>query len=127
MHANPDAQSVRSVCKPLHTPFKMYRIDEGNKFLTPLLQKEYPEVFEKLKEPYNMPSQILPMIWRHSGYVDIMRSEVIMDLHSMSGTKMLPLFFEEWRDVDIDSKEDLLLAEHIVECLRAEGKEPWQS
>lgn len=127
MHENPDAQSVRSICKPPHTPFKMYRVEEGNKFLIPLLQKEYPEVFEKLKEPYNMPRQILPIIWRHSGYVDIMRSSVVSELGSMSGTKILPLHFEAWRDIDIDSMEELKQAEREVEHIRKAGKEPWQS
>ena len=126
MIENPDAQSVRSVCKPAHTPFKMYRLEEGNKFMVPLLQKEYPEVFKKLKEPYNMPRQILPVIWRHSGYVDIMRSEVVTELRSMSGTRILPLQFDTWRDIDIDSLDELQQAERMVQELRKKGKEPWQ-
>ena len=59
---NPDADSVRSICEPLHTPFKMYHPIEGKKFLRPLLTKEFPEVFEKYKEPFNMPRQALPSL-----------------------------------------------------------------
>lgn len=127
MRENPEAGSVRSVCEPIHTPFKMFRIKEGEKYLTPLLSKEYPEVFEKYKEPYNMPRQVLPTIWRHSGYVDIIRSSTILEECSMSGKNILPLSFSAWRDIDIDSKKDLEYASLVIEELRKEGKEPWQS
>lgn len=124
--SHPDAQSVRSVCEPLHTPFKMYTKDESTGFLTPLLTKEFPEVFEKYAEPYNMPRQLLPTVLRHSGYVDVIRAAVISELHSMSGTKMLPVPFEKWRDVDIDSPFELSLAENIIEQLQTKGVETWQ-
>jgi CMP-N,N'-diacetyllegionaminic acid synthase len=120
--ANTDADSVRSVCRPMHSPFKMYR--EGERFIQPLLQREYPEVFAEFGEPYNMPRQILPMVWRHSGYVDVVRPSVIRG-GSMSGTNILPMTIEEWRDVDIDSVHDLRYAEMIIEDLRAAGKNPW--
>lgn len=125
LSANPDADSVRSVCRPLHTPFKMYRLDEGDKFLKPLLSKVYPEVFEKYPEAFNMPRQLLPQVWRHSGYVDVIRPRVILEKNSMSGTQILPLFFEEWRDVDIDSLKELRWAESLINALRTEGKEIW--
>lgn len=122
---NPDADSVRSVCEPLHTPFKMYRLVEGEKFLRPLLAKEFPEVFEKYAEPFNMPRQALPKVWRHSGYIDIMRAATILEKNSMSGTKILPLFFEEWRDIDIDSMKELKFAEEVIRSLQEKGKELW--
>lgn len=123
---NPDADSVRSVCRPLHTPFKMYQLEEGNRFLKPLLSKVYPEVFEKYPEAFNMPRQLLPQVWRHSGYVDVIRPRVILEKNSMSGTKILPLFFEEWRDIDIDSLKELKYAEEVIRSLREKGKESWK-
>ncbi|MFI5260389.1 MAG: cytidylyltransferase domain-containing protein [Candidatus Paceibacteria bacterium] len=124
LFAHPEAQSIRSVCEPLHTPFKMYNMREDG-FLEPLLSKVFPEVFEKYPEAYNMPRQLLPKVWRHSGYVDVIRPEVISELHSMSGSKIFPLQFEKWRDVDIDSPYELSMAENIIENLRKEGKESW--
>ncbi len=112
--ANPDAHSVRSVCEPVHTPFKMYRLEEGSPYLKPLLTKEFPEVFEKYPEAYNMPRQALPPVLRHSGYVDVILPTTITEMHSMSGNKILPLHFEKWRDVDIDSMEDLQFAEILI-------------
>ncbi|MBP9682262.1 MAG: acylneuraminate cytidylyltransferase family protein [Bacteriovorax sp.] len=111
---NEDAHSVRSICEPMHTPFKMYEHREGNKFLLPLLTKVFPETFEKYPEAYNMPRQLLPKVWRHSGYVDIIRPFVILEMNSMSGNKIMPLYFEKWRDVDIDSPLELKIAEEII-------------
>jgi N-acylneuraminate cytidylyltransferase len=125
--ANPDAESVRSVCEPVQPPFKMYRLDSEERFLKPILAKEYPEVFAKYPEPFNLPRQLLPEVWRHSGYVDVIRSEVILEKNSMSGTKILPLFFDAWRDVDIDSMKELKYAEELINSLRRQGKEPWES
>lgn len=112
---NPEAHSVRSVCAPLHTPFKMYRSVEGTPFLQPILRKEYPEVFEQHKEPFNMPRQALPSVYRHSGYIDIVRPHIILEADSMSGTNIIPLPFEEWRDIDIDYERDLRYAELIIQ------------
>ena len=119
---NEEAESVRSICEPIHTPFKMYRRD--GRFLEPILKLEYPDVFARYPEPYNMPRQALPQVWRHSGYVDVVRTSVIKK-GSMSGSKILPLEIEKWRDVDIDSKRDLLYAEMIIRELEAEDKKPW--
>lgn len=123
---HPEAQSVRSVCEPMHTPFKMYTIIEETGMLEPLLKKAFSEVFEKYPEAYNMPRQLLPKVWRHSGYVDVIRSEVITELYSMSGTHILPFLFEQWRDIDIDSQIEIAVAEQIIEKLREEGKETWE-
>lgn len=110
---HPEADSVRSVCPPDHTPFKMGTVSDRG-YYTPLLSKEFPEVFAKFREPYNMPRQALPEVWRHSGYVDVIRPATITAGHSMSGTKILPLFFDEWRNVDIDSMRELAHAEHLI-------------
>ena len=104
---NSEADSVRSICEPLHIPFKMYQWKEEDKFLQPLLTQVYPEVFKRYPEAFNMPRQLLPKVWRHSGYVDVIRPRIILDKNSMSGAKILPLFFEEWRDIDIDSIKEL--------------------
>lgn len=124
--SHPDAQSVRSICEPLHTPFKMYTLNAETGMLDPLLPKVFSEVFEKYPEAYNMPRQLLPKVWRHSGYVDVIRSEVVSELHSMSGSRILPLQFEAWRDVDIDSSRELAEAARIIDELKRQGKEVWE-
>lgn len=122
---NSEAHSVRSICTPLHSPFKMYRTDDNSPYLKPILTKEYPEVFSQYPEAFNMPRQLLPKVWRHSGYVDVVRVNTITEKKSMSGTAILPLFFEQWRDIDIDSSRELRFAEEEIKRLRSQGKNPW--
>lgn len=121
---NPEAHSVRSVCEPMHTPFKMYRRVEESPYLRPILAREFPEVYLQYPEAFNMPRQVLPTLWRHSGYVDSLRPDVIR-AGSMSGSNILPFEIEKWRDVDIDTKRDLIYAEIIIRELEAQGKNPW--
>lgn len=121
---HPEVDSVRSVCEPLHTPFKMYT-QNSTGLLEPLLTKVFPDVFKEYPEAFNMPRQLLPPILRHSGYVDVIRASVISKDHSMSGTRMLPLPFEKWRDVDIDSPFELAQASAIIEQATREGKTIW--
>lgn len=120
---NKQATSVRSVCEPLHTPFKMYDVDDDTGMLTPLLTKAHPAVFAKHKEPFNMPRQALPAVWRHSGYVDVIRPHVITALDSMSGSRILPLYFDAWRDIDIDSPKELDMAARVIQEFASEGKD----
>lgn len=120
-----EAHSVRSICEPLHTPFKMYNIRQDG-LLEPLLKNVFPDVFEKYPEAYNMPRQLLPTVWRHSGYVDVIRPKVISEMHSMSGTNILPLQFEKWRDIDIDSPYELALAGEVIDQLHKKGLESWE-
>lgn len=126
MMENDDAESVRSVVEPPHTPFKMYRHDEGEKFLKPILSKDYPDVFEKYAEPFNMPRQILPPTWKHVGYVDVLRPSVVLEKESMSGSNILPLKIATWRDIDIDAMKELKDAEVLIQKIRTGlKKEPW--
>lgn len=126
LRAHPDAHSSRSVCTPIYTPFKMYKYDEkASPFLEPLLKGDFPETFKEFPEPYNMPRQKLPPIWRHSGYVDTIRRSTI-EAGSISGTKIVPLFFDAWRDIDIDNPLDLFRAEQVIAELKKEGKVPWE-
>lgn len=123
---NTEAHSVRSVCLPEQTPFKMYHLEEGSPFLTPVLRDAFPQIFEKNPEAYNMPRQSLPKIWKHSGHIDVIRPEIILEQSSMSGTNILPLFFEQWRDMDIDEPKDLRYANFFIKELREEGRVPWE-
>lgn len=123
---HPEAQSSRSVCSPIYTAFKMYKYDEAaSPFLEPLLKGDFPETFAEFPEPYNMPRQKLPPVWRHSGYVDVIRRSTI-EAGSISGTKIIPLFFDAWRDIDIDNPLDLMRAEQVISELKKEGKVPWE-
>lgn len=100
---NPEAHSLRSVHLASQTPFKMWTIDAGRymKHVAPL-----PEV----REPYNQPRQKLPLVYWQDGYIDITRPQVILEMNSTTGEKILPFIIDE-PAVDIDYPDELEAAE----------------
>lgn len=110
---NPEADSVRSVCEPPHTPFTMYHTDaEG--FLQPLLRAVFTDIYAKNPEAHNMPRQSLPKVWFHIGDVDVIRPRTILEKKSMTGEKIHAYFQEQWRGVDIDTMDDMKRFEEIL-------------
>ncbi|HEB65635.1 MAG TPA: acylneuraminate cytidylyltransferase family protein [Chloroflexi bacterium] len=104
----PEADSIRSVSPPSQNPFKMYRIGADG-----LLQAlvEVPG----MPEAYNMPRQALPAVYWHNGYIDAFWADTVMEQHSVSGRRILPLTLsaEEW--IDLDTPEDWARAENLVQ------------
>jgi N-acylneuraminate cytidylyltransferase len=84
---HPEADALRSVSTPLHTPYKMWRIEDD--FLTPLL------TLPGVDEPYCMPRQQLPQVYWQNGYVDIVRPRAILEMGLMAGKKILPFVVDE--------------------------------
>lgn len=84
---HPEADSLRSVTWPEHTPYKMWRIDAG--YLAPLL------AVEGVAEPHSQPRQRLPEIFWQNGYVDIVRPRVILEDGLMAGRRILPFVMDE--------------------------------
>jgi CMP-N-acetylneuraminic acid synthetase len=99
--ADPTADSVRSVTRAPHTPYKMWWLEEGGS-LRPLLESA-------LREPHNLPRQVLPEVYLQNAAVDVVRSSVIRSRHSMTGRRILAYVMEGMRD--IDEWPDLLAAE----------------
>jgi N-acylneuraminate cytidylyltransferase len=85
--AHPDADSLRSVTVPTHTPYKMWRRD--GEWLVPLL--DVPGV----DEPFSHPRQALPKVLWQNGYVDIIRPRVILDGGGMAGQRVLAFEMDE--------------------------------
>ncbi len=89
--ADPSADSVRSVTQAPHTPYKMWRIESGR--LSPLLESSLPEA-------YNRPRQDLPVVYMQNAAVDAVRSRVILEDRSMTGSRILPYVMDRFEDVD---------------------------
>ena len=113
MLRHPEADSLRSVTRPAQTPYKMWRIGRDG-YLEKLLD------IEGVREPYNMPRQMLPEVFWQFGYIDIIRPRVILEEGMMSGRKILPFVVEE-EYVEIDYEEDLKRAEALM-ASRKEGE-----
>jgi N-acylneuraminate cytidylyltransferase len=111
---NPRAHSVRTITEASHSPYKMWTVNQSGN-LNPLLS------IEGVPEPFNLPRQQLPEIWWHIGVLDIVRTDVVTQTNSLSGTIILPLMVDRKSSADIDTIMDFerasLLAE-TVKCVR---------
>lgn len=90
--------SLRTVCPFDKLPQKMYYIN--NNTLTPYYKK-----YNGMKEPYNMPRQLFETSYIHNGCIDLIKTQTITELHSMSGNKIYPFIMNDIDD--IDSIQDL--------------------
>ncbi len=101
--------SVRSVTEPSENPYKMWQINKGG-YLKPLIKLNIPE-------SYNLPRQILPKTYWHTGHVDVMLYETIINKRSLTGVNVKPVYVEPQYCVDIDRPEDISRAEWMLDCL----------
>ena len=108
----PEADAIRTVCIPFQNPFKMWQIAPDG-FMRPLIESIAPG--QKIREPYNMPRQVLPEVYWQTGYVDAAWTATLMEKQSMTGDKILPLVIdpEDW--IDIDSPDDWWRAERLLQ------------
>lgn len=102
---DPDADCVRAVTPSGQTPYKMWRIENGQ--MIPLLQSNF-------FEHYNMPRQELPEIYWQTGQVEIIRWDTIMKKHSPTGDRLLPIIIDAKYVIDIDSLEQWEIAEYML-------------
>jgi N-acylneuraminate cytidylyltransferase len=98
--AHPEADSVRGITPAHQNPFKMWLMEGEDKPIRPLT------TVPGIEEPYNLPRQILPKAYVHTGLIDIIRPATILELNSMSGRTILPILFDPSYDADLDTPED---------------------
>jgi CMP-N,N'-diacetyllegionaminic acid synthase len=103
--ADPEADSLRSVCWPAQTPYKMWRVTGG--YLEAILE------VEGVPDAHSRPRQTLPEIWWQNGYVDVIRPRTILELGSMTGRRILPFVVDD-PIVDIDYEDALRRAEDLL-------------
>jgi CMP-N,N'-diacetyllegionaminic acid synthase len=103
MLEDPQADCVRSVSEPPHTPYKMWQTK--GKYMKPFLQVNN-------EESFNWPRQKLPQVLCHNGLLDVIRTSTILEKNTMTGKRVLPLRTEDsFFAVDIDKPIDLIMAE----------------
>lgn len=100
--------SVRGVVPSGQNPYKMWRIDPVTKLMTGLLS------VEGIEEPYNSARQALPVTYWQTGHIDVIRTNVILEKRSMSGSKIKPIHINPDFTVDIDKPSDWQRAEWLV-------------
>jgi N-acylneuraminate cytidylyltransferase len=108
--ARPDADSLRAVSLPVQTPYKMWRMENG--WLEPIA------TVPGLTESYCMPRQLLPTVYWQNGYIDIVRTRVVLDEGLMCGNKILPFFINEPL-LELDYPESIPIIEEALRKLQA--------
>ncbi|MCE9613236.1 MAG: acylneuraminate cytidylyltransferase family protein [Lentisphaerae bacterium] len=112
---DPALDAVRTVAEVLHPPYKMWRRDDAGR-LQPLLD------LPGIAEPWNEPRQRLPKTYLHTGNVDAVRTSVITQKHSMSGTAIFG--FLEPESFDIDTDEEFHRAEQALRASAGRASAP---
>jgi CMP-N,N'-diacetyllegionaminic acid synthase len=117
---NHAADSLRTVIEAPHTPYKMWRpSQDGQNLLNPLLPPP-----AGINEPHNAPRQELPKVLLHVGVVDVMKTETILELESVSGPNILGFEIAAHWATDIDNIDDFHLAEIKLNKLMQEVSQP---
>jgi N-acylneuraminate cytidylyltransferase len=108
MQQHPEADSVRGVVPSGQNPYKMWRMNEKDDSMTPLM------ALDGIAEPFNAPRQSLPPTYWQTGHIDVIRPQVILSQDSMSGKTILPYLIDPRYTVDIDTPYDWLRYEWLV-------------
>ena len=100
---NNELESVRSVAPSNETPYKMW-FRGGYGLLSPVVNTH-------INEAYNMPRQQLPSTFVQNACIDVVKTRVITEKKSMTGTKIYGYLMVD--NYDIDTENQLLSVEHI--------------
>ena len=109
----PDADSVRSMAKATEIPYKMWlrkpdAVESGSDQNDILQGAVVQPLITDISECYNMPRQQLPVVYYQNACIDVFRSNVVLEKHSMSGEVILG--YEMKENFDIDTEEDFVKA-----------------
>lgn len=99
-----EIRSLRSAHKVDHNPFKWFMKDEKGFFkgILPNLDAE----------KINLPRQQFPTVYIPNGYIDIVKSSVVLSNHKLHGEKMY--VFETEKIEEIDNEDDFYFLEYKV-------------
>lgn len=102
--------AVRPVHEASKHPYKMWKMSETADTLEPLL----PKSFTGFDEPNNLPRQLFPKVYVHTGAMDIMRPRTILELRSTSGKRLGYFYMKPEDSINIDSPVDFEIAEILL-------------
>ena len=105
MIKNPKADSLRSISIPERSPYKMWF--KKGRYLKYFMKKTS-------KQYFNSDRKKLPKIYWHDGVIDILRYRTIKKYNDLLGRNILYLENKSPYLIDIDSKNDLKVANLLV-------------
>jgi len=103
MRDTPGISSMRCIAPAKEIPYKMWFKGEDG-LITP--------VMTDIPECYNMPRQQLPKVYYQNACIDVVRAEVILKEHSMTGKIIAGYEMDE--NFDIDTEEEFNAAEKYL-------------
>lgn len=106
----PDADAVRPICEVLKHPYKLWKLSEGSPWLEPFLSKS----FTGFDEAHNLPRQLFPKVYMHTGAMDVIRTRTICEQRSTSGKKTAYFFMKPEESINIDHPIDFEIAEILL-------------
>ncbi|MEK7644496.1 MAG: acylneuraminate cytidylyltransferase family protein [Patescibacteria group bacterium] len=107
----PEADAARPICEVDKHPYKFWQIDEEKKLLKPFLPKE----ITGFDEPNNLPRQLFPKVYMHTGAMDVIRTKTLRDRQSTSGEKLTYFFMAPEDSINIDRPLDFEIAEFLLQ------------
>jgi len=102
--------AVRPITEVSKHPYKFWKIGSDGETLASFLPKE----ITGFDEPHNLPRQLFPPVYMHTGAMDVMRPRTITEMHSTSGKRTGFFLMSAEDSVNIDSPLDFLVAEQIL-------------
>lgn len=102
--------SVRPIVEAPKHPYKFWKIAEDGAYLEPFLSK----TFTGFDEPHNLPRQLFPPVYAHTGAMEVMRTRTILGERSSAGKKVGFFFMEPEESINIDHPLDFDLAELLL-------------
>ena len=116
---DPSIDSMRCIAPAGEVPHKMWLIgqdgsDSAPGKPAPAAEKGVPitPLLTDIPEAYNMPRQQLPKIYYQNANIDVIRSHVILEQHSMSGKNIAGYVMSE--NYDIDTEEELEKVQRVL-------------
>jgi CMP-N-acetylneuraminic acid synthetase len=91
---NPQASALRSCSVCVHSPYKWFARGE-NGYLKPLLDGV-------TNDGANMPRQRFPEVYAPNGYVDVLKTEFVVQNGLLHGESLMPFLTREVPDIDAE-------------------------
>lgn len=114
-----DCHSLRAVERARQHPNKMWTVSEGSTsptlWLRPFTDSLVGEWVEGQDWPWSRPSQSLPHVYAQNASLEIAWSSNVYQHASISGTRIVPFFTEGREGLDLNTEDDFLFAQMLVE------------
>lgn len=104
------ADASRPIVESPKHPYKFWTTEDEGPFLKPFLSRE----FTGFDEPHNLPRQLFPKVYMHTGAMDVVWVKTIQEQKSTSGKNLAYFFMDETSSCNIDSPIDFLTAEQLM-------------